>query len=113
MAINPIDLQVNFSQLNQVGKQQSMIQGSEILRQDKASELIQKEGVKNSEEIPETKDLSEGPNKVKDENKKKEQSKKDKKQDKKAINKVNAKEKEKFENNLNDPALGQKIDIIG
>ncbi|MBN2545418.1 MAG: hypothetical protein JXB50_06455 [Spirochaetes bacterium] len=110
MAINPIDLQVNFSQLNQVGKQQTMIQGSEILRQDKASEQIQKDGLKNSEDVPETKDLSEGPEKVKEENKKKEQSKKDKSKERKNLKNE---KKELFDNELNDPALGQRIDIIG
>ena len=116
MALNPLDLQVNFSQLNQVGKQQTLAKDSEVIRQDQLSEQVKKEGDKIVEDVPETRDLDEGPGKIKDEEKKKNLSnknkeKKDDKDDKDDKNKKNemTEEKSKFK----DPDLGQKIDIIG
>lgn len=111
MPINPIDLQVNFGQTNQVGKQQGMTQGAEILRQDHASENIANKSVKDAEDVPETKDISQGPDKVKDEEKKKDTSRK---KDKKAKNeKLEEKVEDEKDNKIKDPEVGQNIDVIG
>ena len=70
MAVNPIDLQAIFTQMNQVGKQQALIKESQVIRQDHASELVRKDGDKDAADIPNTKDLSEGPGKIKNKEKK-------------------------------------------
>lgn len=109
MAVNPIDLQAIFSQMNQVGKQESAIKDSEIIRQDQANLIVNKESIKDSEYIPDAKDISEGAGKIKDkgkENNPKKRKKTDKKEEKKAA--YNDKN-----DDLKDPELGQKIDIIG
>jgi hypothetical protein len=120
MSVNPLDLQVNFSQLSQVGKQQSLQKEGEILRQDHASEEINKHGTKDSEDVPETKDLSEGPDTIKDRDRKKKQ--KQEEDDESGDSTVEASdtasdEKTTDEKGLKkapkDPGCGQNIDIIG
>lgn len=108
MAVNPIDLQAIFSQMNQVGKQESAAKDSEIIRQDQANLVVDKESIKNSEYIPESKDISEGAGKIKDNEKENNPKKRKKKNDEKKISK-----NDKNDENLKDPELGQKIDIIG
>ncbi len=112
MPVNPIDLQAIFSQMNQVSKQESLVKESEVMRQDQAALLVNKEGTKDAEDIPLTKDLSEGSGKIKD-----------KEKGNNPRNKNNAKEDEdnlkmKKEDaddleNIKDPDLGQNIDIVG
>ena len=116
MSVNPLDLQAIFTQMNHVGKQQSLAKESQILRQDHASEQVNKEGEKDANDVPETKDLSEGPGKIKDEEKRKSSDKeeeeenanddqdRDIEEENKALNK---------KNKIKDPNLGQKIDIMG
>ncbi len=110
MAVNPIDLQAIFSQMNQVGKQESAVKDSEIIRQDQANIIVNKESIKDSEYIPDTKDISEGAGKIKDKVKENNPKKRRKpnKEDEKKILKNN-----KIEENIKDPELGQNIDIIG
>ena len=112
MSVNPLDLQVNFTQMNQVGKQQSMQKDSEVLRQDQASQMVNKEGEKDAEYVPETKDLSEGPGKVKDKEEKSNKRNKNKKSEKEEKNEEKEEEIDESKN-LKDPDLGQKIDIMG
>ena len=111
MSVNPLDLQVNFTQMNQVGKQQSMQKDSEVLRQDQASQMVNKEGEKDAEYVPETKDLSEGPGKVKDKEEKNNKRNKNKNSEK-SVKEENDEEIDESKN-LKDPDLGQKIDIMG
>lgn len=112
MSVNPLDLQVNFTQMNQVGKQQSMQKDSEVIRQDQASQMVNKEGEKDADYVPETKDLSEGPGKIKDKKEKNNQKKQSR--DKKGLeNKEENEEDAKESQSLKDPDLGQKIDIMG
>jgi hypothetical protein len=114
MPVNPIDLQVNFTQINQVSKLQTDSKDIEILRQDQASQQINKEGEKIVEDVPLTKDVEEGPKKIKEQDKNKNQKEKNKAEDKKNKSaKEEEEEKDKLNQNFKDPQLGQKIDIIG
>ncbi len=115
MAVNPIDLQVNFNQMNQVSKQQNLTKDNEILRQDNASNEIKKNSDKDSMDVPETKDLKNGPLKIKENESKKEKKKnlKNNKQNSLKVDKKNEKKEEENKKDLIDPKLGQKIDIIG
>lgn len=114
MSVNPIDLQVIFTQMNQVGKQQADIKDSEVLRQDQASHQIAKDSNKNTEDVPETKDVKEGAGKIKDKDKGKE------KQEEKEGNEKNNQEEKKAEKTdkkdlkkSQDPKVGQNIDVLG
>jgi hypothetical protein len=114
MSVNPLDLQVIFSQMNQVGKQQTLMKESQVLRQDHASELLIKDGEKEAEDVPQNKDVSQGPGKIKDKEEKnrKKSSKEDeqKEKQKKDEKKIESKD---TSNDLKDPNTGQKIDILG
>jgi hypothetical protein len=112
MPINPLELQTNFSQINQVGKLVSSVKETEEIKENQINTLIQKNSEKESDDIPETKDLSEGLIKVKDQVNKKNLKKKKKalkKSDEEETSKNIIDEKDKIKN----PNLGQHIDIIG
>lgn len=112
MAVNPIDLQAIFTQMNQVGKQEALVKESEAIRQDQAALIVNKEGTKDAEEIPEAKNLSEGSGKIKDREKgNNPMKKKDSEDDKDNMEKKNKEINES--ENIKDPDLGQNIDIIG
>ncbi|OHD11724.1 MAG: hypothetical protein A2086_12310 [Spirochaetes bacterium GWD1_27_9] len=113
MPINPLDLQTNFSHINQVGKSVSNIKESEELKESQLANLIHKESENEADDIPITKDLSEGPGKIKDE----EKNNNPKNQKKKVKSNTNQEENEESEENteqvLKNPQLGQRIDIVG
>ena len=113
MAVNPIDLQAVFSQMNQVGKQEALNKDSEVIRQDQAALIVSKEGTKDAEEIPETKDLSEGSGKIKDKEKGNNPENNEKDSDKNKKDIKMKKNEGKETDNMKDPDLGQNIDILG
>jgi hypothetical protein len=114
MPINPLELQTNFSQINQVGKQVSTIKENESIKEDQINTLIQKNSEKESEDIPTTKDLTEGPEKIKDEPGKKNEKKKKKKKVEIDVEVEDEKKVEdKKDDSLKNPDLGTHIDIIG
>lgn len=111
MPINPLELQTNFSQINQVGKQVSAIKENESLKENQINALIQKKSDIESEDIPVTKDAEEL-NKLKDSNEKKKKKKKsEKKKDKEE--KEEEKSEEIKEEIAKNPNIGKHIDIIG
>jgi len=113
MSVNPIDLQVSFSQLNNVGKQQSNVKESDEVKQGLANQILHKESEKESEEIPETKDMKEGPGRIKDKQEKNDKNKKEESKENKKENAVDKEKKASEKDNLKDPETGQKIDILG
>lgn len=112
MPINPIDLQANFTQINHIGRQQSNVKDSEQVKELQINLLVQKESEENSDDIPITKDLSEGAGRIKDEESNKKRKKKDSEDKKEDENKNAKEEKDKSDSTLN-PILGNRIDIIG
>jgi len=114
MSVNPLDLQVIFAQMNQVGKQQSLLKESQLLRQDHASQNVIKDGEKEAEEVPQSKDLSEGPDKVKDHQEKRKSSQEEEEEEKKKDEEENGiKADFEKEDDVKDPLLGQNIDLMG
>lgn len=114
MPINPLELQTNFSQLNQVGKQISSIKENENVKESQINNAIQKNSEKEAEDIPETKDAEEL-YKLKEESEKKKKKKKEE-EDKKV--KEESEEEVVDENKLpgkdaENPNIGRNIDIIG
>jgi hypothetical protein len=112
MSVNPLDLQVSFSQMGNVGKQQSNVKETDEVKQSAASQILNKEGVKESDEVPETKDVNEGPGKIKDKQEKSDEKNKSKGDKLKTKGSEEEAEEEKDEK-LKDPNLGQRIDILG
>ncbi len=114
MAINPLELQTLFSQINNVGKMQSVNKEAELLKQEIANSEISKKSEKNSEDVPETKNIDSDSSKIND---KKEQNKKNKKENKNEQNegiKEEDLEEQKVENKKSkSDFLGTKIDILG
>jgi hypothetical protein len=112
MAVNPLDLQVSFSQINNVGKQQSALKESDDIKQEQASQVLNKQSTKETQEVPETKDINDGVGKIKDKEKEEKNRSKKKKPEDKAENE-DAEKKDEIDKDVKDPNLGQKIDILG
>ncbi|HUV08354.1 MAG TPA: hypothetical protein VMX75_11535 [Spirochaetia bacterium] len=108
MSVLPIDLQTLFSQMNQVGKEQSIIRHVAPEAQAfQASELV-KEAEQRDKSVNQSREVGEGLEKVKEEegSRERRKSSRDKAQRKGAH--PAAPEKNVFR----DPYLGQNIDII-
>lgn len=112
MAVNPIDLQTNFMQINSVSKKEVLSKEQEILKQEYVTDLLKKESEKNIEDVRELKDLD-MLEKTNDRNKK---NKNSKQKDKES-------EKDDTENGgnaatadtavLREDGIGFKIDTVG
>lgn len=117
MAVNPLDLQTVFSHINQVGKKQALMKENEVLRQDHAGEQIVRNSERDAKEVPATKDLEEGPGKIKDENKEKSNSgnEQNEPEDNENEQKVAQHVEDEQGDEERDKAsyLGQHIDIVG
>jgi len=74
MAINPLELQTLFSQINNAGKIQSTKE-VELLKQEIANSEIMKKSEKESEDVPETKNLDSHFSKINEQEKKKKENK--------------------------------------
>ena len=113
MAVNPLDLQTNFMQINSVSKKEVLSKEQEILKQEYVTDLLKKESEKNIEDVRELKDLD-MLERTNDRNKK----------NKNAEQKGKDSEKDNTENNenavatdntivLREDGVGFKIDTVG
>lgn len=115
MAINPLELQTLFSQINNVSKIQASNKETELLKQEAANSEIIKKSEKNSEDVPETKMIDHDYSKINEE-KEKGRNKKENKKEKKEIilNEENEEVEDKnIKNKKDEKFLGTKIDILG
>ena len=114
MAVNPLDLQTNFMQVSTVGKKQALAKEQEVLRQDHASEHLNKAGEKNADDVPETKKLSEE-EKVKNDKEKNKDKKKDTNKKEQIPNEDESENEEKINDTvgLKKPGIGENIDLFG
>ncbi|RKX87035.1 MAG: hypothetical protein DRP57_00035 [Spirochaetes bacterium] len=106
MPLLPIDLQTLFAQMNQVGKEQAIQKNISPLHQSLQGNEIVKQTEEKDNSVNETKEVSDGVEKIKDKNaerKEKESSKGGKKEQ----------GENKKKGVFNDPDLGQHIDIVG
>jgi len=108
--VNPIDLQTNFSQLGQVGKIQANAKDGQDLKEVQINSNVQTLSNQEAEDVPVTKDISEGAGKIKDEEKEKQKKRE-------LETKENIKEDEKEEidlnkNNVQNTKIGSNIDIL-
>lgn len=106
MPFLPIDMQTMFAQMNQVGKEQSIQREITPLLQSLQGTEIARRTEQQDTSVNETREISDGVEKVSDENtgERKRQKSSEKHQDF-----LQKKEKEVF----TDPNLGHYIDIIG
>lgn len=110
MPIQPIDLQVLFAHLNQVGKEQAVQKNAAVIQQAaQANEMIEKSD-QQDHSINETKELEDGPEKVDD---KKDHKKQHHEAGKKRDEPGQEDSEEELDDILRDPDLGHHIDITG
>ena len=109
MSVSPLDLQILYSNLKNVGQQQAAERGAEIAQQDKQAEQLAQRADEKDHQVSETKDVETGVEKIKDKGKKQHEgsSKKEKKEQEQQA----AEEKEK--KFFKDPDIGHNIDISG
>jgi len=113
MSVNPLELQTLFSQINRVGKQQALTKENDVLKQEILNSDIHKQGIKDSEEIPETKNLDEEFSKIKDEENSKREKKKKKNGEQSDDTDEESQDENQSQNVITDPKIGRKIDILG
>ena len=108
MAVNPLDLQTNFMQINSISKKEVLSKEQEILKQEYVTDLLKKESEKNTENFRELKDL-EQLERTNDRNKKKKDSEQKNKKSKDDKN-----ENENVPDSvLREDGVGFKIDTVG
>ena len=107
MAIQPIDLQVLFTQVDKVGKTQIAQQEGHALQQAIQGTQLQRKTEEHVQEVNEAQDMGEGTEKVND--RKQGNSGKSGGKNEKDRNKND--EEEKKPSIFQDPSLGNKIDI--
>ncbi|NOY10082.1 MAG: hypothetical protein GXP33_14715 [Spirochaetes bacterium] len=107
MSVLPIDLQTLFAQMNQVGKEQAIQKNISPLHQSLQGTEIAKQTEEKDKSVNETKDVGEGLEKIKDEQKKGKKKEAPKRKDE------NRQEKKKENGIFKDPDLGRHIDIVG
>jgi hypothetical protein len=108
MPILPIDLQTLFSNLNQVSKDQAVAKEVPPEQQNLTGTQIAKTTLEKDNEVNQTRELDDGSQAIKDQESpgtQKELAKKKKKKDEEDSEK-------KEESDLQDPDLGQHIDIV-
>ena len=109
MAIQPIDLQAIFSQIDKVGKMQASIRDGQQIQESLHQAQAQRKLEANVQSVNETQNMGEESGKIKDENRKGANHDKAKgKPDEE--NKEALKEKKDL---FQDPALGRNLDISG
>ncbi len=111
MAIQPIDLQTLFTQMDKVGKDQSNQKEGLQIRQGVYTIHQQEKQEQRIHSVNQAQDTGQGAERIKDRNRKnnsgeEESSKKEKK------NPEDENEEEKI-NFVKDPALGQNVDVSG
>lgn len=111
MAVNPLDLQTNFMQINSVSKKEVLSKEQEILKQEYVTDLLKKESEKNIEDVRKLTDLDKL-ERTNDRNKKnKNQEQKNKKSE---TDNAESNENATADNAvLREDGVGFKIDTVG
>lgn len=109
MSVSPLDMQILYSNLKNVGQQHAGERAAEIARQDEQADESVRKADQNDHQVAETKDVETGVDKINEEEKKQQEGSPKEKQ-KKEEESETAEKKEQF---YEDPALGHNIDISG
>lgn len=124
MSVNPLDLQTNFAKMNIIGRREVQIKEQEVLRQEHASEKMNKKGLQESNDVPNAKKTSEEKQKINDKehNKRKRQKHNgendeeydyDDQQEEDYTTEENETDEDMKEEELHEEGIGNKIDLIG
>ncbi len=110
MSVSPLDLQILYSNLKNVGQQQAAERSAEIAQQDKKADEAVRKADENDHKVGQTKDVETGTEKINEDehNQRREGSSKNDQEKKDNKEPVPA-EKKYFE----DPDIGHHIDISG
>jgi len=111
MALQPIDLQAIFSQIDKVAKTQAMQRDGQQIQESIQQAQAQKKLEENIQSVNESQHLGEESGKIKDENRREadhsgSRGKAEKEDD-------SVPEEKKTDSLIRDPALGRNIDISG
>jgi len=112
MAIQPIDLQALFSQLDKVGKNQAVLREGQQIQDSLQQIQVQKKLEENIQAVNETQDMGEEAGKIKDENSG-QGSNAGQGGGKGSVPEKEEEAPEKNSDIIRDPALGRIIDISG
>ena len=111
MAIQPIDLQAVFSQIDKVGKTQAFLRDGQQIQESLHQAQAQKKLEENIQSVNETQNMGQESGKIKDENRKGAHANQDGAKGK-PDDAAEGEENEKPDL-IRDPALGRNIDISG
>ena len=109
MAIQPIDLQALFTQLDKVAKNQTFLRDGQQIQESLQQLQVQRKLEENVQSVNETQDMGEGAEKIRDDGRGGANTKQGKGQNEEE---PPAAEEEKPDY-IRDPALGRNIDISG
>ena len=109
MSVSPLDLQILYSNLKNVGQQHAAERAAEVAQQDKQADESARKADENDHKVGESKDIETGAEKIKDEQKNNSGSSGKEKEDNKEDSDTPKPEKNYFE----DPDIGHHIDISG
>lgn len=112
MAVNPLDLQTNFMQINSVSKKEVLSKEQEVLKQEYVTDLLKKESEKNIENVRELKDLD-GLERTKNDKNKKNKNQEQKNKKSEADNAENSESVAADNAVLREDGVGFKIDTVG
>jgi len=109
MAIQPIDLQALFTQLDKVAKNQTLLRDGQPIQESLQQLQVQRKLEENVQSVNETQDMGEGAEKVKEDGSRGTHARQGKGQ---SEEEPPAAEEDKPDY-IRDPALGRNIDISG
>lgn len=112
MAVNPLDLQTNFMQINTVSKKEVLSREQEVLRQEYLSEHIKKDGDKELSDIPVVKE-SESVKKIADEDKRNNKKNGDNKKNSNEEEDAGKDEEQDKKKQNREKGVGNHLDLLG
>jgi hypothetical protein len=113
MAIQPIDLQTIFTQLDKVGKTQAFMRDGQQIQESLNQAQAQRKLEENIQSVNETQNMGEEAGKIKDENRRGANANQGGAWEKTEDLTEEEEEEKKKQDLIRDPALGRNLDISG
>ena len=110
MAIQPIDLQALFSQIDKVGKNQAVMREGQQIQESLQQAQIQRKLEENIQSVNEAQNMEEETEKIKDEHRRGAAQRGGKGKEEEE---ASAEEEYIEPNTIRDPAVGRNLDILG
>ncbi len=109
MSVSPLDLQILYSNLKNIGQQHASERGAEIAQQDKLAEESARRADEDDHKVLKAKDVETGAKKIDEEEQNQQHHEPEKDEKKKEDDEKSGSKKIFFE----DPDIGHHIDISG